>query len=109
MAGEIRAGGVSDETLKRFGELKEYLGANTHTSTMEALVNILHLQIIGSSRLSVFKKAAKLVSANENLNRELQPGEIQKVSIQKGLICVWARHQGEPYRLSEQTWNEGIC
>ena len=109
MAGEIRAGGVSDETLKRFGELKEYLGANTHTSTMEALVNILHLQIIGSSRLSVFKKAAKLVSANENLNRELQPGEIQKVSIQRNVVHVWVRCQGPPFVISEKVWNEGIC
>ena len=108
MPGEIRAGGLSEETLKRFSELKDYLGANTQAGTMEVLVNILHLHLLGSSRVALFRKAAKLVSANERLSRELQPSEVQRVSIQKGLVLVWAWHQGEPYKISEEVWEQGI-
>ena len=106
--GEIRAGHLSRKTLKRFSELKDYFGVNTQTGTMDLMVNILHLHLLGSSRVALFRKAAKLVSANERLSRELQPSEVQRVSIQKGLVLVWARHQGEPYKISEEVWEQGI-
>lgn len=107
MAGEIRAGNLSETVLKKFEELRGYLGTNTNTSTVEAMVNILHLQCCSSRRLDMFKKAATLVSARENLSRELQPSEIQEVSIRDGIVCVWARHQGQPYKLTEKIWEEG--
>lgn len=103
---EIRAQGISESVKQRYEEIKEYLGATTDASAMATMVNILHLQLCSSRRVDLFKKAAKLVSAQENFRREMHPSEIQQVLIKDGLVCVWARHQGEPYKLPEKTWNE---
>ena len=103
---EIRAGGLSQTVHERWEELKDHLGATTSAAAMETMVNMLHSQYVSSRRVDIFRKAARLVSANEGLMRALHQSEVSRVSIQKGVVLVWARHQGEPYKISEDVWDE---
>lgn len=108
---EIRAQGVSETTYKRWQEISEFLGGTTTAANLATAVNLLHLLYCSSRWEDIQRKAAMLVTAQwADRNKEIvpmHPSEVKRVSIDGSGASVYTKGQGEPYRISKESWEQG--
>ncbi|MFG6095076.1 hypothetical protein SPB21_07490 [Leptothoe sp. ISB3NOV94-8A] len=109
---EIRATGLSETVHSRWQELSELLGGQTNATNMAIAVNLLYAQLCSNDWESCCRKAAILITA-QLTDRSLSTivplhwSEINTISMNKNMVFVYTRSQGEPYLIKREEWEKG--